>query len=84
LTLDKLFTHNNFASVTKQYNLVPVNDQRAVMFAAGKVTAGLTPHSPCVTDTVVMQYIDVKTFRFKFFKNVKNVKKRDKNIKKRL
>ena len=46
-TLDKLFTHTH-ASVTKQYNLVPVKGRRCS--AAGKVTVGLASHWPCVTD----------------------------------
>jgi len=38
------------ASVAKQYNLVPVAGQRIsdVHSSAGKVTAGLAPHHPCV------------------------------------
>ena len=36
------------ASVTKQYNLVPANGWWG--FAAGKVTVGLVPHWPRVTD----------------------------------
>jgi len=36
------------ASVTKQYNLVPVARQRCP--ASGKVTVGLASHWPCVTD----------------------------------
>jgi len=45
-SLDK-FSHT-CASVTKQYNLVPVVGQRCA--ATGKVTVGLTSHWPCVTD----------------------------------
>jgi len=48
-TLGKLFTHMTCASVTKQYNLVPVAGQRCP--ATGKVTVGgLASHWPCVTD----------------------------------
>ena len=36
------------ASVTKQYNLVPVARQRCP--ATGKVTVGLASHWPCVMD----------------------------------
>jgi len=36
------------ASVTKQYNLVPVAGQRCP--GTGKVTVGLASHWPCVTD----------------------------------
>ena len=36
------------ASVTKQYNLAPVQGRRCP--AAGKVTVGLASHWPCVTD----------------------------------
>ena len=36
------------ASVTKQYNLVPVAGKRCS--ATGKVTVGLASHWPCVTD----------------------------------
>jgi len=52
----KLYTHSFTslsyvlflnASVTKQYNLVPVAGQRCP--ATGKVTVGLASHWPCVT-----------------------------------
>jgi len=46
-TLGKLFTHTR-ASVTKQYNLVPVKWRRCP--AAGKVTVGLASRWPCVRD----------------------------------
>ena len=46
-TLGKLLTHT-CASVTKQYNLVPVKGW--LFSAAGKVNAGLASHWPCVTD----------------------------------
>jgi len=36
------------ASVTKQYNLLPVAWQRCP--ATGKVTVGLASHWPCITD----------------------------------
>ena len=42
----KLFTQ--CASVTKQYNLVPVNGRWCP--AAGKATVGLATHWPCITD----------------------------------
>ena len=45
-TLGKLFTQ--CASVTKQFNLVPVAAQRCP--ATGKVTVGLALHWPCITD----------------------------------
>ena len=41
-------THYQFASVTKQYNLVPANGRWCL--AAGKVTVGLASHWPRVTD----------------------------------
>jgi len=36
------------ASVTKQYNLVPVKGRWH--FASGKITVGLASHCPCITD----------------------------------
>jgi len=46
-TLCKLFTHT-CASVTKQYNLVPVAGQQCP--ATGNVMIGLASHWPYVTD----------------------------------
>ena len=43
------------ASVTKQYNLVPV--QRRWCPAVGKVTVGLALHWPCVTDFIVLSTV---------------------------
>jgi len=43
------------ASVTKQYNLVPVERRRCP--AAGKVTVGLALHWPCVTDFIVLSTV---------------------------
>jgi len=46
-------------SVTKQYNLVPAKRWRCS--GAGKVTASLASHWPCVTDTVLRDWGQVST-----------------------